>query len=66
MQKAGASEETIKLAKEVDTQTINSWKHSIINKFTTTYPRELRGVVKFHTWSGALEFLTKELKKRYR
>ena len=64
MSKDGVPDETVELAKKMDKQTIDSWKSSVINKFITTYPRQLRGIIKFHTWSGALMVLEKEWKKR--
>jgi len=64
MKKGGATDEAVDLAKEMDEKTFGNWKDSIIHKFRTNYPHQLRGIVKFKTWEEALEILTKELKKR--
>ena len=64
MKKTGATDAAIELAKEMDEKTFDNWKGSVIYKFHTTYPRQLRGLVKFSTWEEALTVLTKELKKR--
>ena len=64
MKKGGASEDSINLAREMDESAFDNWKESIIHKFHITYPRQLRGLVKFQTWEEALVVLTKELKKR--
>ena len=64
MKKGGATDEAVDLAKEMDERTFDNWKSSIIHKFQSNYPYQLRGIVKFKTWGEALKILTKELKKR--
>jgi hypothetical protein len=64
MKKGGATDEAVDLTKEIDERTFDNWKETIIHKFHTSYPRQMRGLVKFQTWEEALTVLTKELKKR--
>jgi len=64
MKKSGATDEAVELIKEMDEKTFDNWKGSVIYKFHSTYPRQLRGLVKFQTWEEALTVLTKEMKKR--
>ena len=63
MQKSGSDEETIKLAKELDEQTISTWKAIVIHRFLTIYPPQLRGIVSFKSWEDAMVILTKEMSK---
>ena len=63
MAKDGVPDEKVELAKKMDKRTIDSWKSGIVNKFITTYPRQLGSVVRFRTWSGALKLLEEEWKK---
>ena len=64
MQKSDVDDETIKLAKEMDKQTIDTWKSIVIHRFATIYPRQMQSLVRFETWEEALTILTKEITKR--
>ena len=66
LHEAGVKEEEIQLIKDVDKETINNWKDSLILKFKLTLPRPVQHVFAFNDWDGAMKMLNTYLKKENR
>jgi CRISPR/Cas system-associated endonuclease Cas1 len=60
---SGVEEKQIQLIKDIDKESINNWKHSVILKFKQTLPKSVRGVFAFNDWDGAMRVLDQHLKR---
>ena len=62
------SEEEIKFIKDIDRQTFDSWKESVIIHFIAAYPGKYRRQIEFTNWRGAMKQLkyteTQQAKKK--
>ena len=47
-------EEEIKFIKNIDRQTFDSWKESVIMHFIAAYPGKYRNQIQFKDWQGAM------------
>jgi hypothetical protein len=63
LQDSGVKDKDIQLIKDIDEETINNWKNSVILKFKQTLPRAVRGAFAFNDWSGAMKMLDSRLKR---
>jgi hypothetical protein len=63
LQDSGAKDKDIQLIKDIDEETIDNWKTSVILKFKQSLPRTVRGVFTFNDWSGAMKVLDSHLKR---
>jgi len=59
----GVKDDQIQLIKDIDQQTIDNWKRSIIAKFKQTLPPSVKNVFTFTDWTGAMKVLDIAFKK---
>ena len=60
---SGVEEPQIELIKDIDKETLDNWKQSIILKFKEALPKSVRGVFAFRDWDGAMRMLDQRLKR---
>lgn len=59
MEKSDLSEEQINFIKQVDEETLNTWKENSIQIFKNSFPGPLGAIVKFNNWKEAMKELDK-------
>jgi len=63
LRKSGVEEKEIQLIKDIDEETIDNWKNSVILKFKQSLPAGVRGSFSFNDWSGAMKLLNRHMKR---
>jgi len=62
----GVKDDQIQLIKDIDQQTIDNWKRSVITKFKQTLPPSVQSIFNFSDWAGAMKMLDSTFKREKR
>jgi len=62
LRESGVKEKEIQLIKDIDKETIDNWKYTLILKFKHLVPKSVRGAFVFDDWDGAMKLLNKHLR----
>ena len=53
--------EKLKVLKNMEDETINQWRKSVVNTLVENYPKQYRGMVEYYNWTGAMQHLQAHL-----